>query len=105
MCHQGVVDPLLLPGHGLAQRGAGVVELFAVVALELVGVGRDELVDQRQQAGVLLRDRLGVDLWHARGIEVLAHLRSEEHTSELPSLMRNSYAVFCLKKKTKPHTT
>src|SRR3546814_5849983 len=28
-------------------------------------------------------------------------LRSEEHTSELPSLMRISYAVFCLKKKTK----
>src|SRR3546814_3848527 len=29
------------------------------------------------------------------GVEV----RSEEHTSELQSLMRNSYAVFCLKKK------
>src|SRR3546814_7435854 len=28
--------------------------------------------------------------------------RSEEHTSELQSLMRNSYAVFCLKKKIKP---
>src|SRR3546814_5435031 len=28
--------------------------------------------------------------------------RSEEHTSELQSLMRISYAVFCLKKKTKP---
>src|SRR3546814_4269029 len=28
--------------------------------------------------------------------------RSEEHTSELQSLMRKSYAVFCLKKKTKP---
>src|SRR3546814_1649672 len=28
-------------------------------------------------------------------------LRSEEHTSELQSLMRNSYAVFCLKKKNK----
>src|SRR3546814_3670605 len=27
--------------------------------------------------------------------------RSEEHTSELQSLMRNSYAVYCLKKKTK----
>src|SRR3546814_4043041 len=27
--------------------------------------------------------------------------RSEEHTSELQSLMRNSYAVFCLKKKEK----
>src|SRR3546814_5828896 len=32
-------------------------------------------------------------------------LRSEEHTSELQSLMRISYAVFCLKKKNKnPHT-
>src|SRR3546814_5707261 len=33
--------------------------------------------------------------------------RSEEHTSELQSLMRSSYAVFCLKKKiqTKKHTT
>src|SRR3546814_6110516 len=29
----------------------------------------------------------------------LAGARSEEHTSELQSLMRNSYAVFCLKKK------
>src|SRR3546814_2947654 len=28
------------------------------------------------------------------------HLRSEEHTSELQSLMRSSYAVFCLKKTT-----
>src|SRR3546814_6313612 len=31
----------------------------------------------------------------------VAHGRSEEHTSELQSLMRSSYAVFCLKKKTK----
>src|SRR3546814_6053689 len=31
--------------------------------------------------------------------------RSEEHTSELQSLMRISYAVFCLKKKKKTHTT
>src|SRR3546814_6826643 len=30
-------------------------------------------------------------------------IRSEEHTSELQSLMRISYAVFCLKKKTKKH--
>src|SRR3546814_8347109 len=30
--------------------------------------------------------------------------RSEEHTSELQSLMRISYAVFCLKKKKHPHT-
>src|SRR3546814_7035223 len=31
--------------------------------------------------------------------------RSEEHTSELQSLMRNSYAVFCLKKKNKSQNT
>src|SRR3546814_2021708 len=40
----------------------------------------------------------------------LSGWRSEEHTSELQSLMRNSYAVFCLKKKTQKeqyhiHTT
>src|SRR3546814_3979223 len=32
---------------------------------------------------------------------LLPEIRSEEHTSELQSLMRISYAVFCLKKKTK----
>src|SRR3546814_9699641 len=32
--------------------------------------------------------------------KIPAMLRSEEHTSELQSLMRISYAVFCLKKKT-----
>src|SRR3546814_1138079 len=32
-------------------------------------------------------------------------VRSEEHTSELQSLMRISYAVFCLKKKNHLHTT
>src|SRR3546814_3392022 len=31
--------------------------------------------------------------------------RSEEHTSELQSLMRNSYAVFCLKKKRKKNNS
>src|SRR3546814_8118934 len=35
----------------------------------------------------------------ARSISRTAVLRSEEHTSELQSLMRISYAVFCLKKK------
>src|SRR3546814_2629485 len=33
------------------------------------------------------------------------HIRSEEHTSELQSLMRISYAVFCLKKKKTNDTT
>src|SRR3546814_1146639 len=51
-------------------------------------------------------DRAGKALLAAIGGEVEGDReggigrRSEEHTSELPSLMRNSYAVFCLKKKT-----
>src|SRR3546814_6871401 len=36
--------------------------------------------------------------------ETVAAQRSEEHTSELQSLMRISYAVFCLKKKTRTQT-
>src|SRR3546814_6305547 len=38
------------------------------------------------------------------GAPVAGRPRSEEHTSELQSLMRISYAVFCLKKKTDPVT-
>src|SRR3546814_3487435 len=37
----------------------------------------------------------------ARNTNTDGGIRSEEHTSELQSLMRNSYAVFCLKKKNK----
>src|SRR3546814_10716747 len=36
-------------------------------------------------------------------IAIPIETRSDEHTSELQSLMRSSYAVFCLKKKTYPH--
>src|SRR3546814_6858636 len=55
-------------------------------------------------SGYLLGDRdlvdkalLGLDKSGKAGF--LRQLRSEEHTSELQSLMRISYAVFCLKKK------
>src|SRR3546814_5022127 len=40
--------------------------------------------------------------FYALSVGILA--RSEEHTSELQSLMRISYAVFCLKKKKQHHT-
>src|SRR3546814_6069429 len=43
-------------------------------------------------------------LYAALGLSLRA-LRSEEHTSELQSLMRISYAVFCLKKKTTTNNT
>src|SRR3546814_8685752 len=47
---------------------------------------------------VVVGQRL-VHSWYRRLV------RSEEHTSELQSLMRISYAVFCLKKKTKQNLT
>src|SRR3546814_5481788 len=37
--------------------------------------------------------------WHGINADSIRFMRSEEHTSELQSLMRISYAVFCLKKK------
>src|SRR3546814_3092912 len=39
--------------------------------------------------------------WNGSGFDLPVLHRSEEHTSELQSLMRISYAVFCLKKKKK----
>src|SRR3546814_8726340 len=41
----------------------------------------------------------GEKIYQQAGFDVIATRRSEEHTSELQSLMRTSYAVFCLKKK------
>src|SRR3546814_2672964 len=49
---------------------------------------------------------VGVKLGHLQAHDTPVPIlvgRSEEHTSELQSLMRNSYAVFCLKKKNKKH--
>src|SRR3546814_1523569 len=45
-----------------------------------------------------------IRLWHRGDAQRSAQRRSEEHTSELQSLMRISYAVFCLKKKKKQPT-
>src|SRR3546814_8864142 len=49
----------------------------------------------------------GIDTSHVSFVHKFEVDRSEEHTSELQSLMRISYAVFCLKKnkKIKHHTT
>src|SRR3546814_5059635 len=47
-------------------------------------------------------DILILDQSHFAGDQKIRAARSEEHTSELQSLMRNSYAVFCLKTKRIP---
>src|SRR3546814_7258612 len=42
---------------------------------------------------------VGIAVWQDIATVYIIAMRSEEHTSELQSLMRISYAVFCLKKK------
>src|SRR3546814_2196345 len=64
--------------------------------LVLVHGGRDHARSWDWTAEQLCRD------WHVVAMDHRGHGdsdRSEEHTSELQSLMRISYAVFCLKKK------
>src|SRR3546814_5711566 len=64
----------------------------------MLKVGTASLVLEMIEAGVAFRD-FSLDN-PIRAIREVSHdLRSEEHTSELQSLMRISYAVFCLKKK------
>src|SRR3546814_4085169 len=59
------------------------------------------LLERTRQFGRLAKGMARVE---RRDIGVGQFGRSEEHTSELPSLMRTSYAVFCLKKKTYNNT-
>src|SRR3546814_7102970 len=59
-------------------------------------MGRQQAVEARASEGEF---RIGP----RRGL-IERNERSEEHTSELQSLMRISYAVFCLKKKTQTKT-
>src|SRR3546814_6544455 len=61
--------------------------------------GIEQCVEQRPVGNGVrtVAHGLGFTIWARHGARV--QMRSEEHTSELQSLMRNSYAVFCLKKK------
>src|SRR3546814_6381724 len=70
--------------------------------------GRREADDLRARGLDRLEAALGwqapcehdmADAMFCAHLDQLEELRSEEHTSELQSLMRISYAVFCLKKK------
>src|SRR3546814_6839578 len=82
---------------------------LAVIERDLDALAADRLAVQVErdefQAQILVAHQPAVGFEseaHRRGVEGNAAAggqRSEEHTSELQSLMRISYAVFCLKKK------
>src|SRR3546814_1824976 len=67
--------------------------------------GRQDAASRRRRAGFLQKEPHALYRAGTAGDPVradwagTAQIRSEEHTSELQSLMRISYAVFCLKKK------
>src|SRR3546814_3134332 len=75
--------------------GAAMLERPAVAEGMTVGVARAETIEGGLTG---FTDEHRAILWGDR------QHRSEEHTSELQSLMRSSYAVFCLKKTTKHRT-
>src|SRR3546814_5421600 len=84
--------------------------LFRAGEFDRVGIERVAVAHSggnRPVGGLEYRAAMGEHrIAHPRGAEqedagVPAIARSEEHTSELQSLMRSSYAVFCLKKKLK----
>src|SRR3546814_9130952 len=68
------------------ERAAGEILGLEIIDRHLVGDRREQAADEAH-------------------VVIPGQPRSEEHTSELQSLMRNSYAVFCLKKKTQHNNT
>src|SRR3546814_1245425 len=73
-----------------------LADALEVQDLDLAGAGTGEGADEAMKHPVL---RI---FWKMSHLALaMGALRSEEHTSELQSLMRISYAVFCLKKKKK----
>src|SRR3546814_3745313 len=89
-----------------ASRGIGAATaealagLGAHVVLTARTTGGLEEVEEHIHAAGGSATIAPLDLTEAESITRLAEaVRSEEHTSELQSLMRISYAVFCLKKK------
>src|SRR3546814_2653446 len=110
------LDQAALLRHRHAQAGARILD--DTLGLGVAEEGEDGIADElihrravrlgdRRHLGEVLVEEIGqlfrLQLFRHRG-EVLdvgeedRQLRSEEYTSEIQSLMRNSYAVFCLKK-------
>src|SRR3546814_8401569 len=80
-------------------------QFFSAMMKALQDKAMDGFKRQFQQVDALLIDDIQFFAGKDRTQEEFFHTfnaRSEEHTSELQSLMRISYAVFCLKKKNTP---
>src|SRR3546814_1320909 len=109
------VSEALTRQPGLAKgAAANTAQIVAAVAAAVVGLPaaqqkrlKSKSADFADMIAAFARDEMSADrIEIPEPSEVEPLKRSEEHTSELQSLMRISYAVFCLKKKhtsTKKH--
>src|SRR3546814_1786345 len=100
-----------IPGHAVDAGNGSFIDAGQQVmqaVAEFVEQRHDFVVRQQcrfarqrwREIASQISDRLLQAMRGMAAVDALVH-RSEEHTSELQSLMRNSYAVFCLKKKNK----
>src|SRR3546814_10494707 len=93
--------------QSLAQHGCACLRLLVALLPFLDKIGHSLIKALKVREHQLRFDGLrisdGIDLAFDMGDviidEAAEHMRSEEHTSELQSLMSNAYAVVCLKKK------
>src|SRR3546814_3161589 len=79
-----------------SSRGILPRQMILIHALPYPQIPRFSVINRRDDRGGRRRNAAPA----GRAILLFAMLRSDEQTSELQSLMRISYAVFCLKKKT-----
>src|SRR3546814_8029806 len=108
------IDPLSTYTRLVRSSGTDTWDLSGVDVLDAIRWAQDQAGDEGLYALALVRDEPESD--PSRGLVWLVGMdwfdsvdgdperqrikdRSEEHTSEIQSLMRNSYAVFCLNKK------
>src|SRR3546814_8273997 len=99
-------DLELPPAVKVIEASSGRLPLEVLIGL---GAGSEEHIDSRHSHHDHHHDGDDHDPDHDAFDSISIELpqadeRSEEHTSELQSLMRISYAVFCLKKKKKQYT-
>src|SRR3546814_4391761 len=95
----------------VAATSAGRHDDLRALRHALARVATQHLAQERHRDPPLLGQRCAVELVEQLGqarqvaVDAAQQPRSEEHTSELQSLMRISYTVFCLKEKTQLATS
>src|SRR3546814_5729294 len=85
--------------YGIEMRLNGIFTVGDYLFLDIGLHNRTNLAYSVDELRFSVDDRKIARETNVQSVEIIPIWRSEEHTSELQSLMRISYAVFCLKKK------